>query len=281
MYSRLLGRSSRFLTFNTSKLVSFQSKRLFSSSIHHVFSKRSALVLGTTCISTVLGGCILYKSAHASECNDPICHDNINMFKMALDATRFHKVEEKKNDQKDQNNESETITSKSDSNKEYNKDNSVSHPNEFTIENENKYYECPPDRSLLGRHSWTLLHTIAAYYPENPTEEDKKNAMSFIESFAQLYPCKNCAFHFQRLIKETPPNVNSQKEFVMWMAQAHNIISKKCHKPIYPEDYDVLQKRWKTGCDACHPEKQQNEEQFTSEQTLRCEDLAKYGVVPH
>ena len=30
---------------------------------------------------------------------------------------------------------------------------------------------CPPTRSSMGRNGWGLLHTIAAHYPDNPTEE--------------------------------------------------------------------------------------------------------------
>eukprot|EP01084_Bolivina_argentea_P178442 308473_1 len=46
---------------------------------------------------------------------------------------------------------------------------------------EYSYYQHPrrrsllsaPDRGQLGRHSWTLLHVIAAYWSNNPTKEKK------------------------------------------------------------------------------------------------------------
>lgn len=31
---------------------------------------------------------------------------------------------------------------------------------------------CPPDRATLGKHSWTLIHTMAAHYPEEPSNQN-------------------------------------------------------------------------------------------------------------
>ena len=28
-----------------------------------------------------------------------------------------------------------------------------------------------PDKEQVGNHSWTLLHTMAAYYPDKPSEQ--------------------------------------------------------------------------------------------------------------
>ncbi|KAJ3063697.1 hypothetical protein HDU99_004728, partial [Rhizoclosmatium hyalinum] len=72
---------------------------------------------------------------------------------------------------------------------------------------------CPPDSKQLGRHTWTFLHTMAAYYPDNPTEAEQKNASTFMRSFSKLYPCSYCAQHLQQELKKTPPKVSSSKEF--------------------------------------------------------------------
>jgi FAD-linked sulfhydryl oxidase len=37
-------------------------------------------------------------------------------------------------------------------------------------------------REELGRFTWTFLHSMAAAYPENPTEEDKKHLNNLLNA---------------------------------------------------------------------------------------------------
>jgi len=57
--------------------------------------------------------------------------------------------------------------------------------------------ECPLFRDQLGRVAWTYLHSMAAYYPSKPSENDKQAMNSFINSFAHFFPCKECAEDFK------------------------------------------------------------------------------------
>ncbi len=47
-------------------------------------------------------------------------------------------------------------------------------------------------RRELGRAGWALLHTLAAYYPENPTPEEQRDMEKFMRAFIELYPCHMC-----------------------------------------------------------------------------------------
>jgi Erv1 / Alr family len=65
--------------------------------------------------------------------------------------------------------------------------------------------DCPLDKEELGRSTWNLIHTVAAYYPDSPSEEDKGNARNFILALSHLYPCEVCRSDFKESVANFPP----------------------------------------------------------------------------
>lgn len=106
--------------------------------------------------------------------------------------------------------------------------------------------DCPPDVEALGRSSWTLLHSIAAQYPPNPTPNDQSNLTSFIGLFSKLYPCWVCAEDFQDYISKVGGvKARSRDEFGRWLCEAHNDVNEKLGKPKF--DCCKWEERWRTG----------------------------------
>lgn len=98
-------------------------------------------------------------------------------------------------------------------------------------------------RKELGNASWKLFHTILARYPDEPTDAQKSHLRTYIYTFAQVYPCGDCARHFIKLLKKFPPQLNSRKNAAVWGCDVHNQVNEKLHHPIYDcsnilEDYD-------------------------------------------
>jgi HAMP domain-containing protein len=60
-------------------------------------------------------------------------------------------------------------------------------------------------RAELGRSTWRLLHTMAQRYPDKPTDDERQTFKSFIYLLSRLYPCAECAAHFQTMLKQYPP----------------------------------------------------------------------------
>jgi len=98
------------------------------------------------------------------------------------------------------------------------------------------------DREVLGRSTWTLLHTLAAQFPEEPTKQQKKDAKTLLDVLTRIYPCGECAQHFQKLIKDHPPVVDSGPDFAQWMCRVHNVVNRRLHKPEF--NCERVNARW-------------------------------------
>lgn len=105
--------------------------------------------------------------------------------------------------------------------------------------------DCPLMRDDLGRASWSLLHTMAAYYPKNPSENEKNSMGQFIDSFSKLFPCPECREDFQEEISKSPPDLSNRDSISNWMCQQHNTVNRKLGKPEF--DCRQVLERWKYG----------------------------------
>ncbi|KAK7210568.1 hypothetical protein V2G26_017746 [Clonostachys chloroleuca] len=81
----------------------------------------------------------------------------------------------------------------------------------------------PPDVAALGRSSWTLLHSIAATFPEAPSRAQQGDLLH----------------------RPGGPRVASRDDFGRWLCGAHNAVNRKLGKPVF--DCDKWQERWVTG----------------------------------
>jgi len=107
---------------------------------------------------------------------------------------------------------------------------------------------CPPDVEVLGRATWTFLHTMAANYPENPSTQQQREVSSFIKTLGRFYPCWHCADDFRSwMAKGNEPRVQSRKDFENWMCNAHNEVNKKLGKEVFDCGEESLNIRWREG----------------------------------
>ena len=109
------------------------------------------------------------------------------------------------------------------------------------------HHECPPDRMELGSRSWTLLHSIAAYFPAQPTHQQQQDAKIFLDTFSRLYPCQECAEDLRQDLVTHPARLTSSAEFSQWMCEMHNRVNVKLGKPEF--DCSQVFKRWRDGWD--------------------------------
>eukprot|EP01134_Creolimax_fragrantissima_P005888 CFRG5888T1 len=115
----------------------------------------------------------------------------------------------------------------------------------ITTPSEKEKAQCPADRMKLGKHTWTLLHTMSVYYPDKPSSEDKKEMKGFIGGLARHYPCTDCASHLQKYMVKKPPSVESREEVSLWMCNMHNEVNKFLGKDQF--DCSKVLERWRDG----------------------------------
>ncbi|CCD24372.1 uncharacterized protein NDAI_0D00580 [Naumovozyma dairenensis CBS 421] len=95
----------------------------------------------------------------------------------------------------------------------------------------------------LGNASWKYFHTLLARFPENPTDEERSKLKSFIQLYAELYPCGECSYHFVKLLDKHPVQTSSRLAAATWGCHMHNIVNQFLKKKQYDcskilEDYD-------------------------------------------
>lgn len=184
------------------------------------------------------------------DCFDPTCHSKQDLFKMMLGRRKGKSNDEKilaavksltsSDDEKDVSKRTPVVTS-SEENDE----------GRIRTQAEVEGIECPADREELGRQSWTLLHTMAAYYPKKPSPSRKKMAEQFVTSLSHLYPCKHCAYYLRESIKKNPPQLESRDEFSTWMCEQHNEVNQRLGKATFDCSLANIYLRWRNGDRRC------------------------------
>ncbi|KAI9292426.1 hypothetical protein K502DRAFT_332358 [Neoconidiobolus thromboides FSU 785] len=102
-------------------------------------------------------------------------------------------------------------------------------------------------KAELGKSSWRLIHTMAARFPVTPTKDEQDALKTFIYLFSRLYPCGDCARHFQGVLATLPPKVDSRESASQWACEAHNIVNARLKKPSF--NCSTVLDVWKCGCD--------------------------------
>ncbi|CDZ97779.1 Mitochondrial sulfhydryl oxidase involved in the biogenesis of cytosolic Fe/S proteins [Phaffia rhodozyma] len=101
-------------------------------------------------------------------------------------------------------------------------------------------------KAELGRASWKLLHLMTLRFPEKPTADERSALRSYFYLFSRLYPCGECATHFQALLKEYPPQTSSRKSASLWLCSLHNMVNARLLKPAF--DCETLDETYDCGC---------------------------------
>ncbi|KAF9086513.1 hypothetical protein BGX23_008816 [Mortierella sp. AD031] len=101
-------------------------------------------------------------------------------------------------------------------------------------------------KAELGRATWKLLHTMAGRYPLKPKPDERAAIKQWIYLLSRLYPCGECADHFQAMLKQHPPQTSSRAALSNWACSVHNIVNIRLGKAEF--DCSTLADIYKCGC---------------------------------
>jgi len=89
-----------------------------------------------------------------------------------------------------------------------------------------------PTRSQWGPVAWKMLHYYALSYPAEVQEDDKKRALVFIEHYADMLPCVECAEFLRKELEAFTLEevVLSRKAFVDFTHALHNRVNARLSK---------------------------------------------------
>lgn len=103
------------------------------------------------------------------------------------------------------------------------------------------------NNNVWGPPAWTFLHTITYNYPEDPTDNDKKNYHNFFMNLQHVLPCKKCQAHYTENIQKYDLNnsLDNRDDFVKWLIDIHNEVNKDMGKRVWSysevhDEYDNL-----------------------------------------
>ena len=102
-----------------------------------------------------------------------------------------------------------------------------------------------------------------AKFPDAPTADDSQALKSYLHLFARLYPCGDCARHFQKILAKYPPQVKSRSSAAAWACHVHNEVNKRLKKDIF--DCSKIGDFYDCGCAGDGPAKQDGFKQLQLE----------------
>jgi FAD-linked sulfhydryl oxidase len=150
-------------------------------------------------------------------------------------------------------------------------------------------------KEIVGRSTWTLLHSIGAGLHDPPTLDEQTGITTIIRELSGIYPCIECRPGFS-YIDQNPPDFSFRAAFEKWLCSWHNAVSKLIGKDEIVCNSSKLHQAYQIGCEACKRvktmedqtalilEAERNHAPLTKPESQRVVDIiltelcSKYGV---
>ena len=128
--------------------------------------------------------------------------------------------------------------------------NNLNHQQSFLYSNHIKEEYVDTSKNPWGPHFWTVMHTVAFSFSDNPTLQERQAAHNFFTSLQHLLPCPKCRRHCQENLSKTPPDTTNRDTLSRWSVNFHNEVNKCLNKPIktYEEVRPMYEQQYQSYC---------------------------------
>ncbi len=95
-----------------------------------------------------------------------------------------------------------------------------------------------------GPSTWKFIHATTMEYPENPTDNDKRNYYNLFYNLQNVLPCQKCKLNYARhleVLPLTPQVLSSRANLIRWGIDLHNIVNEDTGKPVLSYDQALEQ----------------------------------------
>lgn len=98
---------------------------------------------------------------------------------------------------------------------------------------------------VWGPNLWNYLHISTAHFPDNPTEQQKSDMISWICTLPVTIPCDTCRNHFKSYIDSNRHRLQyicgSKSQLFNFFVDIHNKVNQRKGKPemSYDDAYNL------------------------------------------
>lgn len=88
------------------------------------------------------------------------------------------------------------------------------------------------DDKSWGQHYWSVLWPLAEKFPDNPSDDDKKQFGTTVRGIVKTLPCEDCTKHSdEHIAKDAPENVTGKESALQYMCRFQNTANRNAGKP--------------------------------------------------
>ena len=90
--------------------------------------------------------------------------------------------------------------------------------------------DLPPDRTMLGRAYWTMLHSFSVYLPARPNGMQLAAFKSLFDAIYHIFPCPVCRGHYRsfyhdEILQRELTNVGTKHGAMLFTWKMHDIVT--------------------------------------------------------